>query len=490
MQNKTLMQYFEWDLPANGLLWQKCKVQAAELKKSGIDMVWLPPAYKGAAGNKSVGYDVYDTYDLGEFMQKNSVATKYGTKDEYLQAIDAFHDAGIEVLADVVFNHRMGADETEDVTVVETAYHDRNYVVSGEKNILAWTKFTFPGRGDKYSSLKLDSTYFTGTDWDEKNKQKGIYLFKGKNWNKATDNENNNFDYLMGADLDVTNPATVEELERWGKWYLDITKVDGFRLDAVKHISHEFYENWLASMRQYKGQLIFAVGEYWSDDLGKLHHYLDESKNAMTLFDVPLHFAFYQAATSNGQFDMGALFCDTLVGTRPNEAVTFVDNHDTQPGQALCSYIPKWFKPIAYALILLQKEGIPCVFYGDYYGLSKSKIAPVVELKTLLKIRKAYAYGEEIKYYDHHSVVGFTRTGDEEHPNSGLAVLVTDSVAGEKRMYVGKQFAGQKFYDALGNIETPVDIDAEGHGIFKVEGGSVSVWVTKEAYNQIWTEAK
>ena len=182
MQNKTLMQYFEWDLPANGLLWQKCKVQAAELKKSGIDMVWLPPAYKGAAGNKSVGYDVYDTYDLGEFMQKNSVATKYGTKDEYLQAIDAFHDAGIEVLADVVFNHRMGADETEDVTVVETAYYDRNYVVSGEKNILAWTKFTFPGRGDKYSSLKLDSTYFTGTDWDEKNKQKGIYLFKGKNW--------------------------------------------------------------------------------------------------------------------------------------------------------------------------------------------------------------------------------------------------------------------------------------------------------------------
>ena len=166
MQNKTLMQYFEWDLPANGLLWQKCKVQAAELKKSGIDMVWLPPAYKGAAGNKSVGYDVYDTYDLGEFMQKNSIATKYGTKDEYLQAIDAFHDAGIEVLADVVFNHRMGADETEDVTVVETAYHDRNYVVSGEKNILAWTKFTFPGRGDKYSSLKLDSTYFTGTDWD------------------------------------------------------------------------------------------------------------------------------------------------------------------------------------------------------------------------------------------------------------------------------------------------------------------------------------
>lgn len=187
---------------------------------------------------------------------------------------------------------------------------------------------------------------------------------------------------------------------------------------------------------------------------------------------------------------MGAILCDTLVGTRPNEAVTFVDNHDTQPGQALCSYIPNWFKPLAYALILLKKEGFPCVFYGDYYGLPQNKIAPVTELKTLLKIRKDYAYGEEIGYFDHHSVVGLTRQGDDEHPHSGLALLVTDSVAGEKKMCVGKHFAGQKFYDALGHFETPVDIDAEGCGVFKVEGGSVSVWVTKEAYNRIWTEAK
>ncbi len=487
MQNRTMMQYFEWYLPANELLWKKCAAQAETLKDEGVDIVWLPPAYKGAAGNQSVGYDVYDTYDLGEFMQKGSVATKYGTKDEYVKAIEAFHKEGIEVLADMVFNHRMGADETEEVCVRETAYHDRHYVVSGEKKIKAWTRFTFPGRNQKYSSLTLDANYFTGTDWDEGKKQKGIFLFKGKNWNKATDNENNNFDYLMGADLDVTYPDTIKELDTYGKWYLDTTGVDGFRLDAVKHISHEFYENWLASMRSYKGKNLFAVGEYWSDDLGKLHHYLNETKNVMSLFDVPLHFAFYQAATSNGQFDMGAIFYDTLVGTRPGEAVTFVDNHDTQPGQALCSFIPAWFKPLAYALILLKKEGVPCVFYGDYYGLPQNKISPVTELKILLKIRKSYAYGEEIPYFDHHSVVGFTRGGDSEHVNSGLALLVTDSVVGEKRMLVGKQFAGQRFYDAMGHFDVPVEIDSEGCGMFKVDGGSVSVWVTKEAYEELWT---
>ena len=60
------------------------------------------------------GYAVYDTYDLGEFDQKGSVRTKYGTKDEYLAAIAAVKDAGMHAYADVVQNHRMGADETVD----------------------------------------------------------------------------------------------------------------------------------------------------------------------------------------------------------------------------------------------------------------------------------------------------------------------------------------------------------------------------------------
>ena len=44
-------------------------------------------AYKGARGINDVGYSVYDLYDLGEFNQKGTVETKYGSKDEYLSAI-------------------------------------------------------------------------------------------------------------------------------------------------------------------------------------------------------------------------------------------------------------------------------------------------------------------------------------------------------------------------------------------------------------------
>ena len=47
-----------------------------------------------------------------------------------------------------------------------------------------------------------------------------------------------------------------------------------------------------------------------------------------------------------------------------------MDNHDTQPLQALESPVEAWFKPLAYALILLRAEGYPCIFYPDYYGAS------------------------------------------------------------------------------------------------------------------------
>ena len=67
MKNRTMMQYFEWYLPNNGLHWKRCAAQAKELKEAGINMVWLPPAYKGAAGKTSVGYDVYDA--MGHYKE-------------------------------------------------------------------------------------------------------------------------------------------------------------------------------------------------------------------------------------------------------------------------------------------------------------------------------------------------------------------------------------------------------------------------------------
>ena len=76
-----------------------------------------------------------------------------------------------------------------------------------------------------------------------------------------------NYDYLMGADLDFNNPEVTEELTRWGKWYTEQTGIDGYRLDAVKHINKYFYKDWLRAMKEDVEKDLFAVGEYWHWDV-------------------------------------------------------------------------------------------------------------------------------------------------------------------------------------------------------------------------------
>ena len=80
--NGTIMQYFHWYIPGNGMLWDKVKARAKELSQAGFTAIWLPPAYKGMGGTYDVGYAVYDMYDLGEFEQKGTVRTKYGTRQQ------------------------------------------------------------------------------------------------------------------------------------------------------------------------------------------------------------------------------------------------------------------------------------------------------------------------------------------------------------------------------------------------------------------------
>ena len=85
MKNQTLMQYFEWYLPDDGQHWNRLAMDAPNLAAKGIKKIWMPPAFK-ATGSNDVGYGIYDLFDLGEFDQKGTVRTKYGLKEEYLQA--------------------------------------------------------------------------------------------------------------------------------------------------------------------------------------------------------------------------------------------------------------------------------------------------------------------------------------------------------------------------------------------------------------------
>lgn len=126
-------------------------------------------------------------------------------------------------------------------------------------------RYTFPGRGDKYSKFKYGFEHFTGVDYDDKTGDKGIFKIVGDNkvslpailcqgrgvgqsdarfrrdsqgWAQAVDKENQNYDYLMGADVDHAHPDVENDNLTWGDWVLKETGASGFRFDAIKVSTH------------------------------------------------------------------------------------------------------------------------------------------------------------------------------------------------------------------------------------------------------------
>lgn len=484
------MQYFHWYYPADGSLWKKVRDEVPKLASMGITALWLPPAYKGINGASDVGYGIYDLYDLGEFNQKGSIRTKYGTKDEYIQAIEACHANHVQVYADVVFNHKAGADDVERIEAIRVNPFNRLREEGNPVWIDAWTKFTFPGRNNQYSSFQWHWPHFDSVDWAENLQEKAIFkiLQRESSW-ESVDEELGNYDYLMFADLDIKDPEVQSELKAWFKWYINLTDIDGLRIDAIKHIDFSFFKQFLDWARAETGKELFTVGEYWNpDNVGALLFYLYHSGERMSLFDAPLHKNFYVASRQKGLYDMRTIFNNTLMQIRPTLCVSLVDNHDTQPLQALESPVDYWFKPLAYAIILLREQGYPCVFYPDLYGAGYRDmgrggrfydiiLAPVPTLQELLAARKKYAYGTQVSFIDHWNVIGWTRQGDEEHQGSGCAVIMSNGPGGSKWMNIGKQHARRKLYDYLGNCSGQATVNEDGWAEFRVNDSSVSVWV-------------
>ncbi len=165
------------------------------------------------------------------------------------------------------------------------------------------------------------------------------------------------------------------------------------------------------------------------------------------------------------------------------QPVTLVMNHDTQPYQALAADMQPFFKPLAYALILLRAEGYPCVFYGDVYGIKGDHPYPPScggKVPDMCLARKLYAYGEQRDYFDCPHCIGWTRLGTRDRP-FGLACVMSNAAPNKKWMYVGLEHKGEVWTDILGWEQGQITINQDGWGCFLCPGRSLAVWVDQQA---------
>ncbi|MFO7816045.1 MAG: alpha-amylase [Halanaerobiales bacterium] len=471
MENEILLQAFYWEMCTGTYktnfseecnLWNLLRKKAEKLEKIGFTSIWIPPATKGGAGASDVGYGVYDLWDLGEFEQKGTKRTKYGTKEELLNALKSLHQNNIKVYFDAVLNHRFGADETEVVKLADGSEAE------------VWTKFNFPGRGEKYSSYELTWRCFDGVDWNERSQEIGKYLFEGKDWDWSYGE-----DLLMGADLDYNDTKVKEDVIKWGKWIIKDLGFDGFRLDAAKHIDNGFISYFINEVNKSCIKDVFFGGEAWIEDENSLIDYLKQIKgDNLKVFDYPLRAKFVKMKHRN--IDMSILKNSGLVNQKDyeNRAITFVDTHDTDQDE-LDDNVESvsHYKYQAYTYILMREKGIPTIYWKDYFTRKMSK-----ELNNLIKARKKYAYGRGLESNStDHNTYCYIREGIDI--KSGLVMLITIDKSGDEIVKeIDSKNPDTTYIDITGNIKRPVITDENGIGNFSVkatENEGWSVWIKK-----------
>ncbi|KAI4598030.1 hypothetical protein KJ359_003839 [Pestalotiopsis sp. 9143b] len=117
--NEAMFQGFSGLILPDHKHWQRLSGQLKWLEILGVKHIWTPPATK-ASSLLTDGYDVYDLFDLGEFHQQGTTATKWGTKQELQGLAEAASVHGIKLIFDAVLHHKAGADAYENVTFSRT----------------------------------------------------------------------------------------------------------------------------------------------------------------------------------------------------------------------------------------------------------------------------------------------------------------------------------------------------------------------------------
>ncbi len=202
-QNDAMMQAFYWDVPVddqnfNGSWWDTLAAQSTTLKDAGFTGIWVPAPSKGNFGIFDMGYGIFDHYDLGNYNQKGTTETRFGSRAELESMISTMHQSPkIEVYADIILNH-IYTSESESETnpavkqyVFDEAYRNNQQYQAYPTNEIVWT-IPNAAAGDYYIQLK---GYLL--DWGASHTERGYDVFidwtgAGENGTPSWESEPNN----------------------------------------------------------------------------------------------------------------------------------------------------------------------------------------------------------------------------------------------------------------------------------------------------------
>jgi glycosidase len=306
----------------------------------GVDALWLMPVFA------SPSYHGYDTTDY------DNINPDYGTNDDFARLCAEAHKRGIRIVVDLVLNHTSNKHPWFIDSASSPTAKKRDWYVWSPTD-LGWGK-PWDARGKTWHPL--NGAYFYGIFWE------GM------------------------PDLNYRNPEVRAEARRIAAEWLG-RGVDGFRLDATRHLietgpgeggqndsveTHAFLKEFAAFVRETKPEAVL-IGENWTETPIIARYFGDTTKvpggdELQLNFDFPLA-SMIIAAARQGEAKLVADKIIEMQKTYPPGAtwVPFLTNHDMQ--RIASNLKDDQGQLRTAAAILLTLPGAPFLYYGEEIGL-------------------------------------------------------------------------------------------------------------------------
>lgn len=364
---------------------------------AGYDALWIPPPGRAQCADCSdtVGYDTFQRFDLGS----PGKPTRYGTREELEQLIREAHKANIAVYIDTILNHNGFSDQDTPGFLEQGDYpgfiarlkgidengdfHDKGD--GGEENGRLGGLIDIDQAEDlAFIRHPVDANDPRNIPGNPENTEKEPASESNRQFYPDTDPNSPpqlgntsgdrhtpsgfNLDRPLAGDPVVENATGL--LLRYCKWMVEVIGVDGFRLDAMKHVPrffwNDFYDQAVFKIGP-NGSTPYSFGEviesFKDDKLGSFVR--KDGFGNRDLLDFPLHhtMADRDVGVLNGTGDrsmrqLEGASVDRVDGD-PNDGsvgVLFVQSHD-EGGP------PPAANNIAYAHIL-TRTGFPLVYFN------------------------------------------------------------------------------------------------------------------------------
>ena len=331
----------------------------------GCTAIWLSPVFCNNPG-------AYHGYNINNYLD---VDPHFGTKQDLIDLVEAAHrrDPPMRVVLDVVINHS-GDNWAYPGDFPYGYFEDRQFPLG------------FWRRDDRPIPVELrnDSLYH----------RRGAISSSG-GYDTYPENQHGDIATLKdyANDDDAAGYEVIDILSKVHCYWIREADVDGFRVDAVKHMGELACSEFCSNIREYAYALgkrgFFLFGEVASADDELIDRYIgqntsrhDDGKTVFFGLDSALDFrlAYDLQWVIKGLKDPQAL-CDRLEAQRDRALtrgeigrylVTFADNHDSfwqRSSGRIANGTPDE-QVIAIVGYLLCALGTPCIYYGTEQGFT------------------------------------------------------------------------------------------------------------------------